>query len=269
MGNAVKTSAIGWTDFSGGDLNFVTGCTPVSEGCANCYARRIYERFGRDFSQVTFHEDKLRRLWWKEFPQYSPKRGAPHKPMAFVVDTGDLFHERVWSDEMWWAFDVFARRQDVIWQVLTKRPERMLREVQGWCQSKHIETLPANVWLGVSAENQKRADERIPLLLETPASARFISVEPMLEAVRLRPEWLADVDWTICGAESGPNRRGFDRCWAFDLYQQCRYEGIPFFYKQGSHLRPGQDTSLPRYGVVQEWPEDALKAGGSDGNVGA
>ena len=276
----MKPSAISWTDFSGGDLNFVTGCTPVSEGCANCYARRIYERFGRDFSQVTFHEDKLRRLWRKEFPQYSPKRGAPHKPMAFVVDTGDLFHDSLGFDGIMWAFDMFAYRQDVIWQVLTKRPERMYQEVEHWCEGNEdkLDMLPANVWLGVTAENQERADERIPLLLKTPAAVRFVSVEPMLGPVVLSDKALVGtgqkgviswpggeeyviwnranaVDWVICGAESGPNRRPFDVQWAVDLYEQCREVCLPFFGKQDSDMRPGKLLVLGDYGVVQKWPE--------------
>ena len=262
----MKASKISWTDYSGNGLNFITGCTPVSEGCANCYARRIYERFGRDFSKVTFHEIKLRLLSRMRFPRYSPKRGAPHKPMAFVVDTGDLFHDSLWFDDIMCAFDVFAQRQDVIWQVLTKRHERMYEEVYRWCRNNNVDAMPANVWFGVSAENQKRADERIPLLLKTPAAVRFVSVEPMLGPIRMGNvrglnkagslgREILDGFWVICGAESGPNRRPFDVQWAVDLYEQCREAGVPFFYKQGSHVRPGQNHELPGHGVVQEWPQ--------------
>lgn len=271
----MKTSPIGWCDYSGGDLNFVTGCTPISEGCAHCYARVIYDRYGRDFSQVTFHEDKLRRLRTKRFPQYSPKRGAPHRPMAFVCDTGDLFHESLWFDGIMWAFDVFAQHQDVIWQVLTKRPERMLQEALRWCEGNNVETLPANVWLGVTAENQERADERIPILLDTPAAVRFVSIEPMLGPVDLcevlMPDgdhlgrglhnWGSDsgIDWVVAGAESGPKRRPFDVQWAVDLYEQCREGGVKFFGKQDSGLYPGEPLVLPGYGVVQEWPGEGTQ----------
>jgi protein gp37 len=279
----MKTSAIGWTDYSGGDLNFVRGCTPVSEGCAHCYARRIYERFGRDFSVVTFHEDKLDRLRRKRFPEHSPRRGRPHKPMAFVVDTGDLFHELVPPEFIADAFDIMADRQDVIWQVLTKRPERMLREARRWCESKGMDTLPTNVWLGVTAENQRCADERIPILVDTPAAVRFVSVEPMLEPMDLRwhlvrlhehtprrpgcglytqatapkrqKKQQGPIHLVICGAESGPKRRPFDVAWAVDLYEQCRDAGIPFFGKQTGALYPGEPLVLGDYGVVHEWPE--------------
>jgi protein gp37 len=135
---------------------------------------------------------------------------------------------------------------------------------------------PPNLWLGVSAENQARADERIPLLLRVPAAVRFVSVEPMLGPVDLGDwlpgpnvvEWDEDdegspyygryeadtLSWVICGAESGPNRRPFEVEWALDLYEQCREVGVPFFGKQASGLKPGVPLELPGYGVVQEWP---------------
>ena len=128
----------------------------------------------------------------------------------------------------------------------------------------------------MSVEDQATVDERIPLLLETPAAVRFISVEPMLEEVDLS-EWLAPdyhgmwqdaeweppdkndprqnaIDWTIVGGESGPNRRPFDVAWAEDLYRQCKEAGVAFFYKQGSGLYPGQNDELPNVGTVKEWP---------------
>ena len=275
----MRVSRVSWTDFSSGDLNFVTGCTPISAGCQNCYARAIYERFGKDHSKVEAHPDKLERLATMRFPEHSPKRGAPHRPMAFVVDTGDLFHPDVPTEFIIETFDVMDHRKDVIWQVLTKRAGRMravvweLRVLSG----VHLD----NIWLGVTVEDQQAADERIPLLLDTPAAVRFVSVEPMLEAVDLldympewdhRPEheyWRAafpdtdgkkilvqpGIDWTIVGAESGPSRRPFDVAWAVDLYEQCKDAGVPFFFKQGSDLRPGQHAELPGIGKVQEWPQ--------------
>jgi len=180
----MKPSKIGWTDFSGGDLNFVTGCTPISEGCKNCYARRIYDRFGRDFSQVTFHADKLARLQRKRFPKYSPKRGEGYRPMAFVVDTGDLFHPDVTDEQIEAAFRVMIERDDVVWQVLTKRAERMQLLLSFWHGiGTYPLYYPPNIWLGVTVENQRCADERIPLLMQAPAQVRFISAEPLLEAI--------------------------------------------------------------------------------------
>ncbi len=273
----MKVSTISWTDYSGGDLNVVTGCTPVSEGCAHCYARAIYERFGLDHSRVRTHPDRLVRLAMMRFgrpvslangaTEYVSLKHEGHKPMAFLCDTGDLFHEAVPASFIVDTLLMMADRDDVTWQVLTKRPERMRSIVERVLGG--TDPLP-NVWLGVTAENQRAADERIPLLLDTPAAVRFVSVEPMLEAVELQPEWLGGypesdrwarngphhprLSWVIVGAESGPQRRPFDVAWALDLYEQCKAAGVPYFSKQDSGLRPGVPLVLPGYGVVQEWP---------------
>ena len=113
----MKTSRIGWTDYSGGCLNFVTGCTPVSAGCRWCYARAIYERFGRDHSVVQVHPDKLANLHTMRFPRGS-KSGETDKPKAFVCDTGDLFHMSVPSEFIWDALSTMTALYDVNWQVL-------------------------------------------------------------------------------------------------------------------------------------------------------
>ena len=286
----MKPSAIGWCDYSGGNLNIVSGCTPVSRGCDHCYARAIYERFGRDYGAVTTHPDKLARLATQRFgkaikdaggntERYSPKRGAPHKPMCFLCDTGDLFHEDVGDGFLAEVFDTLEERADVTWQVLTKRPERMrafFREYYDSPIKPFSECGPiASVWLGVSVEDQATADERIPLLLDTPAAVRFVSVEPMLGPVDLR-EWLQPdydglwhdgmwepipdsdprynaLDWTIVGAESGPNRRPFDPAWAADLRDQCREAGVAYYAKQDAGLRPGVPLLLDGV-TVHEWP---------------
>lgn len=256
---APHRSAISWTDYSGGDANFVTGCTPVSEGCRNCYARAIYERFGRDFGTVNGGDGafpKFSRLLNWNLKRDALRRGDGSRPMVFVCDTGDILHEDVSRSVLFTAFEIMDRRDDIDWQVLTKRADRLPLAVEAyrfWHGGEGELALPPNIWLGVSVENQARADERIPLLLEVPAAVRFVSVEPMLEPVELSP-WLHELDWVICGAESGPNRRPFDVQWALDLYRQCREAGVAFFYKQGSALRPGCNAHLPGYGVVQEWP---------------
>lgn len=267
--SAPRRSSIAWTDYSGGDANFVCGCTPVSEGCRACYAKAIYERFGRDFSNVQADEDKLGRLesWipkppWKRMDSTRPWIG---RPMCFVCDTGDLFHPDVPNDFIASALDVMASRDDVDWQVLTKRPERFHDVLwfmddcwlgdSAYNVTREVIGPPPNIWLGVSVENQARADERIPLLLQVPAAVRFLSVEPMLEPIDLNP-WLPKLDWVICGGESGPRRRAFDVTWALHLEAQCRGAGIPFLYKQGSALKPGQDNELPGRGIVQEWPRE-------------
>jgi len=262
----MKLSKISWCDYSGEDLNIVCGCTKVSEGCRFCFAEAIYKRFGKDFSQVTVHPEKLERLLHKRFPEFSPRRGAPHKPMCFLVDTGDLFHEDV---PRHFILNVLARleweRDDVIWQILTKRPARAREIIRA--RSEELRPLPPHIWFGVSVENQRTADERIPILLDTPAAVRFVSIEPMLEpidlfsvdgeiAVRMANTmcYPADlIDWVIVGAESGPNRRPFDVAWAADIMRQCNEAGVAYFGKQDSGLYPGVPLLIDGR-TWHEWP---------------
>lgn len=257
----MKISPIGWTDCSGGDLNFVIrgahDC-PISPGCANCYVATWNRRWGNNKlpEYTTFYPEKLRRLRSKRFPEFSPKRGAPHKPMVFVCDFGDLFHAAVPDSFIVEAFNMMLSRDDVVWQILTKRPEKMHKIFSG------IE-VPEHIWLGVTAEDKKRADERIPILLDIPAAMRWVSVEPMLERIDIYRYLGVDPDremsemgisWVVCGAESGPNRRPFDDYWAKDLYEQCAEADVPYFGKQDSGLYPGEPLVLPGYGIVREWP---------------
>ena len=178
-----------------------------------------------------------------------------------------------------------------IFQILTKRPKRMLRLIETYIADHEfgIEPLP-NVWLGVSCEDQATADERIPLLLQTPAAVRFVSVEPMLGPVDLRNlilnessdgnhdmldalngmAWFkytcitnphlaqADndrIDWVICGSESGPGARPMDEDWVRSLRDQCVAAGILFFYKQ--NVVDGKKVSCPELDGRQwrEMPE--------------
>lgn len=264
----MKRSAIPWTDYSAGDLNFVTGCTPISEGCINCYARRIYERFGRDFTQVQTHPDKLERLRKWNPPADGNIRGPHSRPLAFVCDTGDLFHRVVRDAFLLDAFDLLVQRSDITWQVLTKRVVRAMDFLRAYVVGMGGQ-LPGHIWIGVTAENQRRADQRIPYLLRIPAAVRFVSVEPMLEAVDIS-RWIPIVgtgvsgrkylfgesrlSWVICGAESGPGRRPFDAAWAEELYGQCRAAGVPFFGKQDSGNRPGRPLLIDGR-EIHEFPE--------------
>lgn len=253
----MEISKIGWTDYSGGIWNVVTGCTPAGPGCANCYARRIYERFGRDFSQVTWHPKKFAAWHTARLPEHSPKRGAPHRPMVFPVDTGDWCHEDI-LDRYRVAMLLRATHcPHAVFQFLTKRPMEMLRVVESlWNHLGASRWWPIpNVWLGVSVSTQAEAYERIPPLLATPAAIRFVSVEPMLEDISLWG-WLPEIDWVICGAESGPSRRPFDKTWAWDLWQECANEGVAFFGKQDSGLYPGVPLLLCDNQEIKHWPDE-------------
>jgi protein gp37 len=252
----MKRSDIGWTDYSGGKANFVLrgkakGDCEHSEGCANCYAWLMRNRNPEETPDyTTFSTDKLQSLA-RVRPRENRqpyRRGPGSRPMVFVVDMGDLFHEAVPDALVMQALDVFRARSDVDWQILTKRVDRLVSMWGGV-------VLPFNVWVGVTAENQRRADERLPLLCQVPAAVRFVSVEPMLEPVLLD---LTGIAWVICGGESGGHRRSFDKAWAAALWEQCRAAGIPFFFKQGSAGDPGHDDLLGGQRIKQ-WPVIAAK----------
>lgn len=258
-------SRIEWTDAT---WNPITGCTPVSEGCEHCYAKRMANRFKGRFGypdddpfRVTFHEDRLYEpMSWKK-----PRR-------VFVCSMGDLFHEDVQLD---WIEQIFERMREYDlheYMLLTKRPSRVLEywkwRKEIWLGGHMTSRWPNNVWLGVTAENQRTADERIPILLQTPAAVRFVSVEPMLGPVAIQtylPATLprldraisgtrgADLDWVICGGESGPGARPMHPNWARSLRDQCATARVPFFFKQWG----GGNKSRKLEGFVHEAFPDA------------
>ncbi len=234
--------------------NPVTGCTKVSEGCRYCYADRYWHRFHQDvkFSQVQMRPEKLEEpLHWK-------------KPARIFVDSmGDLFHEDVSIEFIEKIFAICRIAEEHTFIILTKRPKRMYELlnsfsfwvlVSSWVavyaeNGPHVKTIPNNVWLGVSVEDQKTADERIPILLKTPAAVRFVNVEPMLGPINLDGEKSDDlhalgcgdkyctcgdrgIDWVICGCESGPKSRPMSMLWPRSLRDQCQDAGVPFFFKQ-------------------------------------
>ncbi|PKO03063.1 MAG: phage Gp37/Gp68 family protein [Chloroflexi bacterium HGW-Chloroflexi-5] len=256
------TNGSQWWDQS---WNPVTGCTMVSEGCANCYAKAMHERFMQStmFEKVVLHPERLSKI-----DKTKPK-------VIFVDSMSDLFHEAVPFEFISEVFSVMQRNPLHTFVVLTKRAKRMF-EYFMWEREFNPEWklfYPLeNVWLGVTAENQERANERIPLLLKTPAKYRFVSVEPMLESVDLtKIKWariavdktnydffgapapdeiwslrnvldrrpgdeynrpLIGVDFVICGGESGPGARLMRPEWARALRDQCLQSDVPFFFKQ-------------------------------------
>lgn len=221
--------------------NPVTGCSPISAGCDNCYAETMAHRLQvmgvkgyENGFEVTVHPGRLDEpLKWKK-----PRR-------IFVVSMGDLFHKKVPYTFFTKVMVIITHCPQHTFLLLTKRPERM---------AKCFENIgaPENVWLGVSVENQEQADKRISILLQIPAKKRFVSVEPMLGVVNLLQAhqiyWQTTsarplINWVIVGCESGPNRRHFDEQWARDLKDQCIYAGIPFFLKQS--IQNGKLVKMP------------------------
>lgn len=267
-------TTIEWTDET---WNPLVGCSKVSEGCRNCYAATFARRFsgeGQRYEGIAKHT-KLGDQWTgvvrlNEKALDKPLRWKqPRK--VFVNSMSDLFHESVpdaWIDRI---FGIIARTPWHTYQILTKRPERMHRYMTDPDTPRRImETTGSpedgykvpmgswvwplrQVWLGTSVENQPTADERIPLLLKTPAAVRFLSCEPLLGELRLH-KWLGAsgprlkegyyydcIHWVIAGGESGPKARPMHPDWVRSLRDQCIDGRVPFFFKQwGEWCRPDQ-----------------------------
>jgi protein gp37 len=268
-------SAIEWTDAT---WNPVTGCTKVSPGCDHCYAERIVERFkGKGaFEEIALNRERLRApLSWRK-----PRR-------VFVNSMSDLFHDAVPDDYIASVFTVMSATPQHTYQVLTKRHARMRSFIGrlGWrttttderragIRGSQAYLLPTvevnaklgpvaplpNVWLGVSVEDQKRADLRVPALLATPAAVRFLSCEPLLGPVDLRHcdglDAVDYLDWVIVGGESGPGARPMHPDWARSLRRQCAVGEIPFFFKQWGEWAPNGSWGIgninPRERLVGE-----------------
>ncbi len=230
--------------------NPVTGCTPRSDGCINCYAARMSRRLAGRFGypnffpfRVTFHPDKLAEpAKWR-------------KPRTvFCVSMGDLWHQDVRLSWRQQVFEATAQAPQHTYLFLTKRPERV----------DDFPVLP-NHWLGTSIENQQTADERIPYLLEVQAAVRFVSCEPLLGAIDLGDEFGESgrrVDWVIIGAETGPGRRPCKSAWVRSLIEQANNASVPVFVKQleipSTWLFQGKVTSnpadWPNWTRRREWP---------------
>ena len=304
-----RDTAIEWTDKT---WNPVTGCTKVSPGCAHCYAEGVAERFWpkqyperfrlghadvntvpvsyyerdkadgltrpRRFTDVMTHADRLDQpLRWRK-----PAR-------IFVNSMSDLFHEDVSDEFLHRVYHVMEHARWHTFQVLTKRVARMQKYLSwryGPREDGAGSRIPSrHIWHGVSVENQLFADERIPLLLQTPAAVRFISAEPLLGPVNLtRIEHVGPgatgtcfldvlkgqgcsiggvwpygrLDWVIVGGESGRQARPCEVAWVRVLVQQCQAAHVPVFVKQlGSDPR---DAAAERDDMCarETWPEGWL-----------
>jgi protein gp37 len=310
-------TSISWTNWT---WNPLRGCLEISPGCAFCYAAAYAARFsglGQPYEGLAYFDANGKAHWTgliRTVPEKLVEPIRKRKPlMIFVNSMSDLFHEDVPDEFIAAVFAVMGIARHHTYQVLTKRAGRMANLVSSltwddcvnaFCRqyprsidigfSKPAWPLP-NVWLGVSTEDQKRADERIPHLLLTPASVRFLSVEPLIGPVRLpmdncHPACLGDpsacgvgsdrcgcrLDWVIVGGESGPHARPFEIDWARSVIRQCKDSGVACFIKQIGAVPIGHDGETavigryqstfgngawrrlddPKGGDMEEWPDD-------------
>jgi protein gp37 len=248
-----------WTN----QINPVSGCTPASEACANCYARDLHERFraaekpvefySKPFGEVTLHPEQL-----KKFDQIARMKESQ---VVFVGNMCDLFHEdvpdeyilnvfrKIHSDKYRWL-NSGGKLKPNTFIILTKRAQRMRDFITSqWAyledENRSFAREFPTLWLGVTAENQQRANERIPMLLDTPAAHRWVSVEPMLGPITLAAPWVDNarygnhlgmrsggIDLIIAGGESGRRARPSKRDWFIDLHHQCIAACTRFYLKQ-------------------------------------
>jgi protein gp37 len=262
------------------------GCTKVSPGCAHCYAATRNHRFGHDNWGAGKPRRRTSEDYWRR-PHLWNARVHPgqERPRVFP-SLCDWLDDEVPAD---WLADFLEVIQDtphLDWLLLTKRPERWLyrlakayshlllhptrAELRTWLEEWRDGTAPDNVWLGVSVEDQPRAEERIPILQGIPSTLRFLSVEPLLGPVNL-PSSAFDgagslsamegIHWVIVGGESGPGARPCNAQWIRDLVKQCRAAQVPCFVKQlGSNSveEPFRRYTLKHLkgGDPSEWPFD-------------
>lgn len=236
----MNSSRIEWTESS---WNPVTGCTEISLGCKNCYAKRMALRlkamgspnYKNGFS-VTLHPHALE----------APKRIKKGRTI-FVNSMSDLFHKNVPFEFIQRVFNVMGKAPQHTFQVLTKRANRLkeLSPKLNWHR---------NIWMGVSVENSEYT-HRIDLLRETGALLKFLSIEPLLGHIPVID--LTDIDWVIAGGESGPGARPIEKKWVSSIQKECQCAGVPFFFKQWGGKNKKKAGRLLDGRVWNQMPEAA------------
>lgn len=281
---------IEWADHT---FNPWIGCTKVSPGCLHCYAERetrprVLRARGVETWGHGAPRQRTSEATWKQ-PQAWNREAAREKvrPRVFpsMCDPFD------WEVPVEWLADylrLIYETPHLDWLLLTKRPHKWESRMAQVCDSLNVEwprevkqwivdwrdgVMPANVWMGTSVEDQRRAVGRIPELLAIPARVRFLSVEPLLEEVELGI--LEGINWVIVGGESGPKARECAVEWVRAVARLCCSYGVPCFVKQLGKVAVSQECGLdtdrglngkmqthslglkhPKGGDMSEWPED-------------
>ena len=237
-------SKIEWTEMT---WNPATGCNKVSAGCKFCYAEVMAKRlmgmgvkkYENGF-KLTLHEDSLRDPYnWKK-----PR-------LIFVNSMSDMFHENIPLEFIQKVFNVMNDNPHHVFQILTKRAERLL-ELNKKLEWGH------NIWMGVTVENYKVV-HRIDLLRQTQARVKFLSCEPLISPI---PDMnLKGIDWVIVGGESGRTPRPIEEEWVIDIKEQCKKAKVKFFFKQWggtSKNKNGRALKGKIYSEMPPLPSDAL-----------
>ena len=248
-----SVSQIEWTEAT---WNPITGCSIVSPGCTNCYAMRMGARLqamGMAKYAGTTRKSGKRYVWTGKVNFDETSLRAPlnwRKPQRiFVNSMSDLFQEKADEKIIQRVWQVMQRAQWHSFQVLTKRPERMLSLL-----SKPDFPLLPNVWLGTSVESEDYL-ERIDILRRVPALIRFVSFEPLLSPI-VDPD-LSGIQWAIVGGESGPRARPMETWWVEELRDACQRQRVAFFFKQWGGKRKKNSGRILGDRTWDEYPQVA------------
>ena len=304
---------ISWTNYT---WNPITGCTPISEGCKNCYAKIVHERFNdTPFNEIVLHPDRLIEPIKTRKPTF-----------VFVGSMTDIFHDDIpteWIDEI---FHSMMRSYQLTLQLLTKRPQRLkeyidrllkdgisrisstpmqsaltasevgfIRGIKSldWCSRDFDEDSTRflfgknsidikhpfhNIWFGVTAENQTQADIRIPILLDTKVTNRFLSIEPLIdeidiskyldekqslnmhvcenEVLKTKQSLFNKIDWVIVGGETGAKSktRNMNPMWVDKIHNDCKKNNTNFFFKQWGNSKP-KNKEVFEFENMQSFPK--------------
>lgn len=247
---------IEWADAT---LNYVNGCSLESPGCTNCYAMKQAHRF--PVRQGLTVKTKGGMVWTgevRENPRALEQALAWKRGRAIFWNAhGDLFHPSVPIEWIARQFNAMAETPQHRHMVLTKRSARMRKILNGpkdhrlWHHKLWHRSVLPNVWLGVSAEDQPRWDERTDDLRKTPAAVRFVSAEPLLGLIR-DDFGMDGLDWVIAGGESGPGARPMHPDWARSLRDQCAAAGVAFHFKQFGEWAPAEAFGAGSWGPVTD-----------------
>ena len=235
-------SSIEWTEMT---WNPTTGCDKISAGCKFCYAEIMSKRLQamgidkyKDNFEVRIHEEALKTPYtWKK------------SKVVFVNSMSDLFHEDIPLDFIKKVFKVMNENPQHVFQVLTKRAERLF-EIHNELKWSH------NIWMGVSVENEK-VKNRIDYLRKTNARVKFLSLEPLIGP--LKKINLKNIDWVIVGGESGHKPRAMNPEWVINIHEQCIKNDVPFFFKQWGGKNKKATGRLLNGRTYDEMPEIELQ----------
>lgn len=232
--------------------NPTTGCTNISTGCSKCYAKCFAEQFrgikGHSYEQgLTFkmHEDRLLQPYrWKE-----PRN-------VYINSMGDLFYDEVPDEFILKVFKVIQDTPQHTYRLLTRRAERMSQWFRKYCMGDYY----GNLCVGVAVENEDTADN-IFCLNDIDALIKYVSFEPLIEAIDPIVLTLADLNWVIVSGETGSGARQMKKKWVDSLYEESRHQGIPFYFKQWGEfnekgLKVGRNKAGKLYNgqLIQEKP---------------